>query len=214
MSCWFLWARYLAGGMHMSQFDTLQQHARQLPQAFKESFSEEQGCMFFFQFAVPSVDAINDSVVISHLAESLDSEHDDALSAFFQNAHADRLITAEQYLEFKKQILTGMYLLKWSKYTPSVFSANNSLITLFQAGLAIKSPTELDEHFIGRCFDALSHYCSFVYANKHITLYSDLNQRLGISIQTEIHQALHAKEDDGLSWYTVLSGAIETLGIK
>lgn len=175
----------------------------------------QQGCMSFFSVLVPNNSALKDASTISKLAHSLEETDDKHLRSYIEKIPKCFIVDQNDFEEFKKKVLVGIYLIKWSQYSSSVtYYLNKPLVELFQLDLEIQSPIEMDEMMVDTSLQALSQYCSFIYENQHNPIYADLNQQLGATIQVDIHTIRNLKFTEDTSWYGVYTGLIRTLGMN
>jgi hypothetical protein len=170
-------------------FEQLQQKAKDLPNRLLSLYKKSQNhCLSFFTLLLSSNDsAIDDANTIATLACSLDEEYDKPLCDYL-DTHPENL--GRDLQTFKKQVLIGIYLIKWFQYNSVIFNNRaNSLLSLFREDMEVSTLEELDENEYKLCLRSLSYYCSFVYHNKDVGLNSALDVGLGPEIQLDIHNA-------------------------
>lgn len=153
-------------------------------------------CFSLFQHA----DYVDDVVMIGAVAESLDENNDYELMRHLQRKKIHKLLTFQEFMDFKTHALIGCYLLKWRQH-----NSNKSLVALFQKDLKISSLNDLSDQYIDLCLLTLSQYCSFVYENKSKPVYAKLYNQLGDSIQVDIHSARYPTPNTTSLFYDVLS---------
>ncbi len=199
----------------MPEFAEFLQNAKKLYRKLTRHFMSQQGCMSFFSVLVPNNSALKDASTISKLAHSLEETDDKHLRSYIEKIPKCFIVDQNDFEEFKKKVLVGIYLIKWSQYSSSVtYYLNKPLVELFQLDLEIQSPIEMDEMMVDTSLQALSQYCSFIYENQHNPIYADLNQQLGATIQVDIHTIRNLKFTEDTSWYGVYTGLIRTLGMN
>ena len=200
----------------MPEFAKFQQNARELYMKIAQSYSASTGCISFLTSLVPLLmndSALKDAATIGLMAESLsaDEEKDRELKEFVQQIKNVTLDT-KQLEQFKSQALTGMYLIIWCQYSSSVSSyVYTKLIELFQMDLNVESPTKMDKLQFQASLEALSQYCSYIFQKRHEGVFARLNQRLGESIQANIHEIRVSEGVIDNSWSTVFNGIMNSL---
>ena len=200
----------------MPEFAIIQQNAKKLSGKLTRHFISNQGCMSFFSAMVPSNSSIEEAITIGMLASTLDEANDKALQNYIEAIPVYSEINFKELEDYKKKVLIGMYLMKWFDYNSSSISSylSKPLIEFFQSELEIKSPNEMDEQTIDESLEALSQYCSYIYANRRHQVFAELNQRLGISIQVDIYQTRNSKFIEDSTWYSLYSGMMSTFGMN
>lgn len=198
----------------MLEFTEFQQNAKNMPGKFMRCYSAYQGCLSFFSALMPTTSQLHDIYTISLLASSLNDENDRSLLIYLNSITGPSNMSLKDFNEFKSKILAGIYLLMWSHYNSLVTSyLNRSLIQMFQADLQVNSIESMDRVLFDESLEALSQYCSFIYENRDEKAYSDLNGRLGTTIQVDIHSLRFPTIDNGNTWGCVCTGFLRTLGI-
>ncbi|MFO3149283.1 lpg1752 family Dot/Icm T4SS effector, partial [Legionella pneumophila serogroup 1] len=124
-------------------------------------------------------------------------------------------VTPKNINEFKKKVLTGIYLMMWSHYSSTVSNLMNStLVELFQRDLQVSSPQKMSDTLFDASLEALSQYCSFAYQNRNERIYDNLIRRLGKTVQADIHALRHSREKQETSFYDIYKGIMRTLGLN
>lgn len=199
----------------MLEFAKFQQNAKKMFGKLTQHFMKQQGCLCFFSAIVPNNGALDDASVIGMLASSLDDSNDKHLLSYIKENTKYPVHSSKEFEDFKAKILLGIYLIKWSHYNSSVaYYLNKPLIEMFQLDLGIKSLTDMDDRMKDASLDALSHYCSYVYENRHKKSYADLNRSLGVTVQVDIHKIRNTKFAEDSSWYGVYAGILHTIGMN
>ncbi len=207
------------GRSAMPEFAILELNAKKLSDRVAKSYAyQTAGCFGFFTAVVPQIlnnSAMEDAITIGMVARSLSEFNDPGLIRYLQSIDNKGIYSNKVIEEYKTKILTGMYLMIWSQYNTSVSSyLNKKLIEFFQMDLEIVSPLEMDVSFFDASLAALSQYCSFIYQNRSESSYSRLNDRLGETIQVNIHTLRDQKFKQDDSWYGVYTGIISSLGLN
>ncbi|KTD06599.1 hypothetical protein Lgra_2542 [Legionella gratiana] len=196
----------------MTQFAQFQQKAKRLAKCFAGT-GQHAGCLSFFSM-LPDHVAMDDASTISFLAQSLDETYD--LINYVKEVKRDPKLTLDEFNEFRTKVIIGMYLVKWFQYNSIIKSyLHQPLIDLFRSHLGVESLEEIDKRFFDSCLSDLSYYCTFVYEKREEKIYSELNKRLGVTIQKEIHEAKHLSFHNGSStMYDIYRGIINSLGLN
>lgn len=169
----------------------------------------------FFSVILPNSAAIEDTHTIKLVAYSLDSENDDDLLAYLKGITRYSAVTPKNINEFKKKVLTGIYLMMWSHYSSTVSNLMNStLVELFQRDLQVSSPQKMSDTLFDSSLEALSQYCSFAYQNRNERIYDNLIRRLGTTVQADIHTLRLSREKQETSFYDIYKGIMRTLGLN
>lgn len=200
----------------MLEFAELKQNAEHLSKKLARSYSCNFGCVGFFSALIPDNSALGDAFTIEMVAKSLNEDNDEKLLSYVKSFTRYSVVSAEEFSEFKRNVLSGIYLLMWSHYN-STFShyMHRSLVQLFQMDLGVNSPEEMNEDWFNSSLAALSQYCSYLYINKEEQrLYSELNQRLGEAIQADIEMVRNSRKVADSSLYGFYTGLLCTLGIN
>lgn len=200
----------------MPEFAELQLSAESLSKRLTRNYSTNFGCVGFFSVLIPNNTALTDSFTIAMTARSLDEENDEKLLAYVKSFSSYSLVSANEFKEFKRNVLTGMYLLMWSHYNSTVSHyMHHSLVQLFQTDLGVNSLEEMDIDRFNSSLTALSQYCTYLYMyNDDLRVYSELNQRLGEAVQADIETVRNSRSTTSSSWYDLYNGFICTLGIN
>jgi hypothetical protein len=180
----------------MTSFHRLLQNAKNLSKSLQRKDIKQRGCFTFFSALIPiSEDAIKDATVITTLALNLDSRYDKGLKEYFRESILD-------LDSFKKQVLIGIYLLKWHQYNSVMNSYfNKPLIDLFRAHLEMSALEDMEDIKLTLCLKALSRYCSYVYHKDDESLNAQLKKMFGVEIQLDIYNASPTSVADNSSWW-------------
>ena len=176
----------------MPEFAMLHEQTKQLVRRVSDVYKSNHNtaCLFFFKALVPDDGIIRDVTIISSVAHCMDRQHDESLINYLQQQKEHTLLSRGEFIDYKTNALIGCYLLKWQKYDGLVRGTlHDFLLQHFKKNLEINSITEFSDKFIDTCLVAFSQFCSFVYEQRAIDEYANLNNQLGISIQVEIHDA-------------------------
>ncbi|WP_298626668.1 hypothetical protein [uncultured Legionella sp.] len=191
----------------MLEFAIFKQNAMHLPRYLMRCNAKNMGCMGFFSAILPSTGSIDDALTIQMIANSLSEENDGVLLNYVRAFSKYGIVSDEEFGAFKSKVLVGIYLLMWSHYNSSVSSyLNNSFIKYLQMDLGINSIDEMDDELFKSSLDTLSYYCTFIYQNKENNEFSNLNKRLGISIQADIETVRQSRFIPDNSWFGAYSG--------
>ncbi|KTC90081.1 hypothetical protein OQJ18_05625 [Fluoribacter dumoffii] len=198
----------------MPHFAEFQQKAKKLATCLARSYGQNMGCLSFFSLFIPNNAAMEDATTISMLAHSLDETYD--LIQYVKLVKNEPQLTLDEFNEFRRKVIIGIYLLKWSQYSTSArTSLHQSLIDLFRKHLGVHSIGEINQDFFNSCLSDLSYYCTFVYERREEGSYSDLDHRLGATIQKEIHEAKYfSSRNNSLSFYGLYAGIMNSLGMS
>lgn len=177
----------------MQKFADFQQGAKDLPRRLKALHEQQQGFLNVIVSCFPqglSENSFKQATLISKVADSM--HHCDATSLFsyLKDDTENQISDQNQLHDFKYTALIGMYLKTIAVTRESVFNQSNRLLTeLLVRDLGIKSLDEIDDQQIQACLSCLSQYCSFVFKNRKISLFADLDTLLGLTIQLDIENA-------------------------
>ncbi|KTD67448.1 MULTISPECIES: hypothetical protein [Legionella] len=196
----------------MTKFAEFQQKAKQLATCLARTYGQHVGCLSLFSLFIPSHAAMDDATTISTLAHSLDETYE--LIQYARLVKKDPLLTLDDFNEFRRKILIGIYLVKWVQYDSVVSNClHQSLIDFFRTHLGVQSIKEIDQDFFDSCLSDLSYYCTFVYERREEQTYFDLNKRLGATIQKDIHESRHFLfNKNGSSLSEIYRGIMNSLG--
>lgn len=197
----------------MTQFAEFQQKAKQLAMSLAKAYGQHAGCLSFFSILIPDSAAMDDAITIGMLAQSLDDAYD--LFHYVKEVKRDPQLTLDEFNEFRAKVIIGIYFVKWFQYNATIGSyLNKTLIDLFRSHLSVQSLEEVDKGFFDSCLCDLSYYCTFVYKRHEEKAYVELNQRLGVTIQKDIHDAKHLSFPNGSSaLYGIYRGIMDSLGL-
>lgn len=200
----------------MLEFTEIQQSAESLSKRLSRNYGTNFGCVGFFSVLIPNNTALCDAFTIAMTARSLDEENDENLLAYVKGFSRYSVVSKSDFDEFKRNVLSGMYLLMWSHYNSTVSHyMHHSLVQLFQMDLGVNSPEEMDTDWFNSSLTAVSQYCSYLYMYKDdLRVYSELNQRLGEAVQADIETVRNSRNATSPSWYDLYNGIICTLGIN
>ncbi|KTD59033.1 hypothetical protein [Legionella shakespearei] len=200
----------------MLEFTELQQSAESLSKRLSRNYGSNFGCVGFFSVLIPNNTALSDSFTIALTARSLSEENDEKLLAYVKSFSRYSVVSTDEFNEFKRNVLSGMYLLMWSHYNSTVSHyMHHSLVQLFQKDLGVNSPEEMDVDWFNSSLTAVSQYCSYLYMYKDdLRVYSELNQRLGEAVQADIETVRNSRVTTNSSWYDLYNGFMCTLGIN
>ncbi len=198
----------------MTKFAEFQQKAKRLATCLARSYGHHVGCLNFFSLFIPNHVAIDDAATISMLAHSLDETYE--LIQYVKVVKRDPTLTLDDFNEFRRQVLIGIYLVKWFQYSSSVSNyLYQSLIDLFRSHLEVQSLEEMDKDFFNSCLSEFSYYCTFVFERREEKTYSELNMRLGATIQKDIHEAKYfSSGKNSSSLYGLCRGIMNSLGMS
>ncbi|KTD60661.1 hypothetical protein Lsan_1952 [Legionella santicrucis] len=198
----------------MTQFAIFQQKAKRLAMCLARAYGQHAGCLSFFSILIPDNAAMDDASTISLLARSLDETYD--LLNYVKDVKRDPKLTLDDFNEFRTKVIIGIYLLKWFQYSSIINSyLHQPLIDLFRGHLGVQSLEEINKGFFDSCLSDLSYYCTFVYERREEKTYSELNTRLGATIQKDIHEAKHLSFYNGSSaLYGIYRGIMGSLGLN
>ncbi|KTC81797.1 hypothetical protein [Legionella cincinnatiensis] len=198
----------------MTQFAMFQQKAKRLAMCLAKAYGQHAGCLSFFSILIPDNAAMDDASTISLLAQSLDETYD--LLNYVKDVKRDPKLTLDDFDEFRTKVIIGIYLLKWLQYNSIINSyLHQPLIDLFRGHLGVQSLEEINKGFFDSCLSDLSYYCTFVYERREEKTYSELNTRLGVTIQKDIHEAKHLSFHNDLSaLYGIYRGIMGSLGLN
>ncbi|MCW8397649.1 hypothetical protein OQJ26_02460 [Legionella sp. PATHC038] len=196
----------------MTKFAEFQQNAKQIATCLARAHGQHVGCLSFFSLLISSHAAMNDAATISMLADSLDETYE--LIPYAKLVKKDPQLTLDDFNEFRRKVIIGIYLVKWFQHNYSVSHyLHHSLIELFRSHLGVQSIEEIDRDFFESCLSELSYYCTFVYERREEKAYSDLNKQLGATIQKDIHEAKYFSLDrNSSSLYQFCRGIMDSLG--
>ncbi|CAM3055756.1 Uncharacterised protein [Legionella steigerwaltii] len=198
----------------MTKFAEFQQKAKQLATCLARTYGQHVGCFSFFSLLIPNHVAMDDAITISMLAHSLDETYD--LIQYVRLVKRDPQLTLDDFNEFRRKVIIGIYLIKWFQYDSLVSNyLHQSLIDLFRSHLGVQSIEEIDQDFFNSCLSELSYYCTFVYEHREEKTYFDLNKRLGATIQKDIHEVKHFSfNKDSSSLCGLYRGIMNSLGMS
>lgn len=199
----------------MPEFASFLQDAKKLSKNVTQYFISKQSCIGFFSALVPNNSAIDDASTISLLAHCLEQSSDEPLKNYIEKIPECSFISEEEFVDFKTRILVGICLMKWCNYSSTIaYYTSKPLIEFFQQELGIQSLNEIDVRVADASLEALSQFCSYVYENRHISLYADLSRQLGAAIQPDIHKVRKDKCTENSSWCSVYTGIMRTMGMS
>ena len=198
----------------MTQFAEFQQQAKRLARCLARVYGQHAGCLSFFSILIPENAAMDDAITISMLAQSLDETYD--LINYVKDVKRDSKLTLNDFNEFRTKVLIGIYLVKWFQHNSTVDNfLHKSLLDLFRSHLGVQSLGEVDKDFFYSCLNELSYYCTFVYERREEKTYVQLNNRLGATIQKEIHEARYLSFDnDSSSLCGIYRGIMDSLELS
>ena len=198
----------------MTEFAEFQQNAKQLVTCLARTYRRHVGCLSFFSLFFSNHAAMSDATTISMLADSLDETYE--LIQYVKDVKRDPKLTLDDFNEFRRKVIIGIYLVKWFQYNSSVSNyLHQSLIDLFRNHLGVQSIEEINQDFFNSCLSEFSYYCTFVYERREEKTYIDLNMRLGATIQKDIHEAKYFSFNrNSSSLYGVCGGILSSLGIS
>ncbi|QMT60077.1 hypothetical protein [Legionella sp. PC997] len=198
----------------MTEFAEFQQKAKKLATCLARSYGHHVGCLNFFSLFVPNHVAIDDAATISILAHNLDETYE--LIQYVKVVKRDLTLTLDDFNEFKRKVIIGIYLVKWIQYNSSVSNyLYQSLIELFRSHLEIQSLDEMDKDFFNSCLSEFSYYCTFVYERREEETYRELNKRLGATIQKDIHEAKYfSSSKNSSALFGLYRGIMNSLGMS
>ncbi|KGP63877.1 hypothetical protein EP47_06980 [Legionella norrlandica] len=198
----------------MLEFSEFQQNALKLTDRLRKRCAPSVGCCSFFSVFVSNSAAIEDAYTIKLVADSLNNENDKKLLNYLRSTAKYPIVTHKDVKEFKEKVLAGIYLMVWSHYHSTVSNfMNRSMIELIQRDLQINSPRDMKDTLFDSSLAALSQYCSFAYQNRNERIYANLMQRLGKTIQADIHTVRFSRENHETSFYDVCKEIMCTLGL-
>lgn len=200
----------------MLEFADFLQKAKELPNIWARRYSKQQGCVGFFSVIVPPKGVWEDILTINSVVHSLEHGQEDELLNYFKKISDCKDDHLKHFIEFKRRVLFGIYLLMWSHYNNPVSDyLNKQLIELFQEDLEINSPSALEPLLYESCLSALSQYCSFIYHHRYEQkIYENLNSRLGDSIQVDIHVLRQSQSIFDFSWQETFTGLIGSFSLN
>lgn len=198
----------------MTKFAEFQQKAKRLATCLARTYGQHVGCLSFFSLFISNHVAMDDATTISILAHSLDETYE--LIQYVKAVKRDPELTLDDFNEFRRKVIIGMYLVKWFQYNSAVSNyLHQSLIDLFRSHLGVQSIEEMDQDFFNSCLNDFSYYCTFVYERREEKAYFSLNDRLGATIQKDIHEAKHFSiNKNSSSLYGVYKGIMSSLGMS
>lgn len=89
---------------------------------------------------------MDDATTISMLAHSLDETYE--LIQYVKAVKRNPKLTLDDFNEFRRKVIIGIYLVKWFQYDSSVSNyLHQSLIDLFRSHLGIQSLEDMDKDF-------------------------------------------------------------------
>ncbi len=195
-------------------FAEFQQKAKRLATCLARTYGQHVGCLSFFSLFISKHAAMDDATAISMVAHSLDETYE--LIQYVKVVKRNPELTLDDFNEFRRKVIIGIYLVKWFQYDSSVSNyLHQSLIDLFRSHLGIQSLEDMDKDFFNSCLSEFSYYCTFVYERREEKTYEDLNKRLGATIQKDIHETKYFSfNKNSSSLYGFYKGVMSSLGMS
>lgn len=200
----------------MLEFTKLKQNAINLYKKLTVSSCNTMGCFSFFSAYMPTKAVSQDAWTIGMVARSLHEDYDQGLVNFTKTFASEPIVTVEELSEFKRKVLIGIYLLIWSQYNSLTSNLMyQPLIHSIEQALDVRTLQDVDDELLNSSLTALSQYSSYIYEHRsEQLLFTDLNKRLGTTIQVDIETARHMKMQNASSWFEKYSGMFCALGIN
>lgn len=198
----------------MTPFAEFQQKAKRLATCFARKYGQHVGCFNFFSTYLSNHVAMDDAATISMLAHCLDETYE--LLTYVKVIKRESQLTLDDFNEFRRNVIIGIYLVKWIQYHSSVSNyLHQNLIDIFRNHLGIYSLEDMDKDFFNTCLSELSYYCTFVYERRNEETYKNLNKKLGATIQKDIHEAKNFTfNKNQSSLYGLYRGIMSSLGMN
>ena len=198
----------------MPEFAELHKATQQLGQEVKDHILSSSACSrFFLKFTFDDKTVIADARFISTVAHLI-IQHENVLCSSFQRSKKDIGIRSiDEFIEYKKRILIGCYILKWYQYRNSVLPNSRYLMDCFRQILGVETVNELGEE-VNNSLDCFSDFCSII-GDKALK-----NEEGGViyldrKIQESIQETRHYYNSCGINQvYMTVEGMIGSLMSK